>query len=91
MIKILMPAVSPTMVSGRLVKWCVRVGDTLRASMIIADVETDIAVIEYEYTGEDGVLGKILLAEGGSAPSNDVIAVVLEAGEDRSVLAALPD
>jgi pyruvate dehydrogenase E2 component (dihydrolipoamide acetyltransferase) len=79
--RITMPALSPTMTEGTLSKWRKKEGDIIKSGDIIADIETDKAIIEYEYT-EDGVLGKILIQEGTSGIKvNDVIGVLLEEGE----------
>ena len=46
--KILMPALSPTMEKGKIVKWYVGVGDRVAAGDVIVDIETDKAVMEVE-------------------------------------------
>ncbi|MGB3021478.1 MAG: biotin/lipoyl-containing protein, partial [Methyloceanibacter sp.] len=60
--EILMPALSPTMEEGTLVKWHVREGDEIRAGDVIAEIETDKATMEVE-ASDDGQLDKILVAE----------------------------
>ena len=88
MITITMPALSPTMEEGKLAKWLVREGDAVSAGDIIAEIETDKAVMEYESI-DDGVVGKLLVAEGQEAIKiNAPIAVLLEAGEDKASLAS---
>ena len=47
-IKILMPALSPTMTEGNLSKWLVKVGDEVKAGDVIAEIETDKATMELE-------------------------------------------
>jgi pyruvate/2-oxoglutarate dehydrogenase complex dihydrolipoamide acyltransferase (E2) component len=47
-IDITMPALSPTMESGTLAKWLVKVGDTVRPGDLVAEIETDKAVVEIE-------------------------------------------
>ena len=82
--EILMPALSPTMEEGKLVKWLVREGDTVRAGDVIAEIETDKATMEVE-AAEDGKLGKILVAEGTEhVKVNRPIALLLVDGEDGS-------
>ena len=77
-----MPALSPTMEEGKLVKWLVREGDRVRAGDVIAEIETDKATMEVE-AAEDGKLGKILVAEGSEhVPVNQPIALLLTDGED---------
>jgi pyruvate dehydrogenase E1 component subunit beta len=83
-INILMPALSPTMEEGTLAKWLVKEGDTVSSGDIIAEIETDKATMEFEAVDE-GVIGKLLIAEGSEAvPVNTPIAVLLEDGEDAS-------
>ncbi|HHK74688.1 MAG TPA: pyruvate dehydrogenase complex dihydrolipoamide acetyltransferase, partial [Rhizobiales bacterium] len=83
-INITMPALSPTMTEGNLVKWHKEEGDSVEAGDVIAEIETDKATMEVEAVDE-GILGKILVAEGTeNVPVNDVIAVLVEEGEDAS-------
>ncbi len=78
---ILMPALSPTMEEGVLAKWNVKEGDTVSSGDIIAEIETDKATMEVEAVDE-GVVGKILVAEGSEGVKvNALIAVLLEEGE----------
>ena len=85
-IDILMPALSPTMTEGKLAKWHVAEGDTVAAGDVLAEIETDKATMEVEAVDE-GVLAKILIPEGTeNVPVNDIIAVLLEEGEDESAL-----
>ena len=79
--EILMPALSPTMEEGTLAKWLVKEGDTVKSGDILAEIETDKATMEFEAVDE-GVIGKILIAEGTSGVKvNAAIAVLLEDGE----------
>ena len=76
-----MPALSPTMEEGKLVKWHVREGDAVRAGDVIAEIETDKATMEVEAV-DDGQIGKILVAEGTEhVPVNKPIALLLTDGE----------
>ena len=82
--EILMPALSPTMEEGTLAKWLVKEGDTIESGMIIAEIETDKATMEFEAVDE-GTMGKILVEEGTEGVKvNTAIAVLLEEGEDAS-------
>ena len=86
-ITILMPALSPTMTEGNLARWLKNEGDSVAPGDVIAEIETDKATMEVESVDE-GVLGKILVAEGAEEiPVNTPIAVILEEGEDNSALA----
>ena len=83
-IKILMPALSPTMEEGTLAKWMVKEGDTVKSGDIIAEIETDKATMEFEVVDE-GIIGKILVSEGTeNIAVNTAIAILLEDGENLS-------
>src|SRR5690606_11333149 len=62
MTDILMPALSPTMEEGVLSKWHVKVGDTVKAGDVIAEIETDKATMEVEAVDE-GEVTDILVGE----------------------------
>jgi pyruvate dehydrogenase E1 component beta subunit len=80
-IEILMPALSPTMEEGTLAKWLVKEGDKVSSGDILAEIETDKATMEFEAVDE-GVIGKILIAEGTEGVKvNTAIAVLVEEGE----------
>ena len=82
--EILMPALSPTMEEGTLAKWLVKEGDTVTSGMILAEIETDKATMEFEAVDE-GTIGKLLVAEGTSGVKvNTAIALLLAEGEDAS-------
>ncbi|MEE2981196.1 MAG: pyruvate dehydrogenase complex dihydrolipoamide acetyltransferase [Pseudomonadota bacterium] len=88
-IQVLMPALSPTMTEGNLAKWHKQEGDAVASGDIIAEIETDKATMEIE-ADEEGVLGRILVAEGSEGVAvNTAIAVMLEEGEDPSALDAV--
>jgi pyruvate dehydrogenase E2 component (dihydrolipoamide acetyltransferase) len=85
-IKILMPALSPTMTEGNLAKWHKQAGDSVAAGELLAEIETDKATMEIEAV-EEGRIGKILIAEGTQNVSvGSVIALLLEEGEDNDSL-----
>ena len=80
--EILMPALSPTMTEGNLVKWLVGQGDKVAPGDVIAEIETDKATMEVEAVDE-GVVGRIVVPEGSEGVAvNAVIAVLVEEGED---------
>ncbi len=86
--EILMPALSPTMTEGKLARWLKKEGEAIRAGDVIAEIETDKATMEVEAVDE-GVLGKILVAEGSEGVAvNTPIAVLAAEGEDVSAAAA---
>jgi pyruvate dehydrogenase E1 component beta subunit len=85
-IKVLMPALSPTMEKGNLAKWVKGEGERIKAGDIIAEIETDKATMEVEATDE-GTLGKILIPEGTQDVAvNTPIAMILADGEDKAAL-----
>ncbi|HZP09981.1 pyruvate dehydrogenase complex E1 component subunit beta [Methyloceanibacter sp.] len=86
--EILMPALSPTMEEGTLVKWHVGEGDPVRAGDVIAEIETDKATMEVEAVDE-GRIGKLLVPEGTEhVKVNQPIALLLVDGEERPLAAA---
>ncbi len=87
-INILMPALSPTMEEGNLAKWMVKEGDSVESGDILCEIETDKATMEFEAVDE-GVIGKILIAEGSEGVKvNTQIAVLLEEGESADAAPA---
>jgi len=87
--EILMPALSPTMEEGTLAKWLVKEGDSVASGDIMAEIETDKATMEFEAVDE-GVIGKILVAEGTAGVAvNTAIAVLLEDGESADDIGAV--
>ena len=89
-IEILMPALSPTMEDGTLAKWLVKEGDTVSSGDLIAEIETDKATMEFEAVDE-GVVGKILVAEGSEGVLvNTPIMVLLEDGESADDISSTP-
>jgi pyruvate dehydrogenase E2 component (dihydrolipoamide acetyltransferase) len=83
--KVLMIALSPTMETGTIVKWHKQEGDEVISGDVLCEVETDKATMEYESVNE-GILLKIILAEGREAQVEEPIAVIGEKGEDISGL-----
>ncbi len=88
--EILMPALSPTMEEGTLAKWLVKEGDEVSSGDLLAEIETDKATMEFEAV-DDGVIGKILVAEGTEGVAvNTPIAVLLGDGESADDIGAAP-
>jgi pyruvate dehydrogenase E2 component (dihydrolipoamide acetyltransferase) len=87
---ILMPALSPTMTEGNLARWLKQEGERIKAGDVIAEIETDKATMEVEAVDE-GILGRILVPAGTQGVKvNDVIAVLVEAGEAVPAAGAAP-
>jgi len=76
-IEILMPALSPTMTEGNLVKWLKHEGDEVHSGDVLAEIETDKATMEVEAV-DDGRIGKLLVPEGAQGVKvNQPIALLL--------------
>jgi pyruvate dehydrogenase E2 component (dihydrolipoamide acetyltransferase) len=89
-----MPALSPTMEEGKLSRWLVKEGDTVKSGTLLAEIETDKATMEFEAVDE-GTIGKILVPEGSEGVKvNAPIAVLLDEGEkmgEVNIPAAMDD
>ena len=79
---ITMPALSDTMSNGRLVKWTKKPGDAIKKGDVIAEIETDKAVMDVE-AFEDGYLSGPLTAEGTEVPVGEVIGYIADRREGR--------
>lgn len=80
-VKILMPALSPTMTEGTLAKWLMKEGDEVSSGDVMAEIETDKATMEFEAVDE-GVIAKILVPDGTEGVAvNTPIAILAEEGE----------
>jgi len=84
--KVFMEALSPTMEEGRLVKWLKNEGDAVKSGDVLAEVETDKAVMELAARGE-GLLRKRLVNEGEAVPVGALVGVIAAKDEDISALA----
>ena len=90
-IELKMPALSPTMEQGTLAKWLKSEGDAIEPGDIIAEIETDKATMEFEAIDE-GVLSKILVAEGTEDVAVGTVIAHLEGeGEESSAPAPSPE
>ncbi len=82
---ITMPRLSDTMTEGKVAKWHKKVGDTVNEGDILAEIETDKAVQDFE-SEIKGTLLYIGVEEGNGAPVDSVLAIIGEQGEDISAL-----
>ena len=88
--QILMPALSPTMEEGKLAKWLIKEGDTVKSGMVIAEIETDKATMEVEAIDE-GKVGAILVPAGTEhVKVNTPIATILVDGEVAGAAPLVP-
>jgi len=79
-IAIKMPKLSPTMETGILSVWLVEVGKKVKAGDVIAEIETDKAIMEVEAL-EDGEIAYLADVEKKETPVNCVIGYIIQAGQ----------
>ena len=83
-IDILMPALSPTMELGTLAKWFVKKGDMVKPGDLLAEIETDKAIMEFEAV-EEGKILQLLVEEGQKdIPVNSIIAKIQSEGSNNT-------
>uniref|UniRef100_A0A8C5MRZ1 Dihydrolipoamide acetyltransferase component of pyruvate dehydrogenase complex n=1 Tax=Leptobrachium leishanense TaxID=445787 RepID=A0A8C5MRZ1_9ANUR len=81
-VQVLMPALSPTMEEGNIVKWLKNEGDAVNAGDALCEIETDKAVVTME-SSDDGILAKIMVEEGSkNIRLGSLIALMVEEGQD---------
>lgn len=83
--QVMMPKLSPTMEEGQLSRWLKKEGDKVSMGEPLAEIDTDKATMEMQAL-TNGVLRKILIQEGESAPLGQLIAIIGEPDEDISSL-----
>ncbi len=79
--RVVMPKLTDTMEEGVVLKWKRAEGDKVSAGDVLAEIETDKAVMDLEAFAS-GVLRKLLVKEGETVPSGALIAVIGEPDED---------
>src|SRR4026209_2511680 len=88
--QVIMPKLSPTMEEGQLSRWLKKEGDKVSMGEPLAEIDTDKATMEMQALG-NGVLRKIIVNEGQSAPLGQTIAVIGDPDEDiASLLSEAP-
>ena len=80
-----MPRLSDTMTEGKVAKWHKNIGDKVKEGDVLAEIETDKAVQDFE-SEFDGVLLYIGVAEGNPAAVDSILAIIGKEGEDISQL-----
>lgn len=85
--KVYMEALSPTMEEGRIVKWLKQEDESVKDGDVLAEVETDKAIMELQARGE-GTLRKVFAAEGDTVEVGMVIGVIAAADEDIAEILA---
>jgi pyruvate dehydrogenase E2 component (dihydrolipoyllysine-residue acetyltransferase) len=83
--EVVMPKLSPTMEEGQVARWLKKEGDSVSMGEPLAEIDTDKATMEMQAL-TNGVLRKILIGEGGSAPLGQPIAIIAGPDEDISSL-----
>lgn len=78
-----MPKLSDTMAEGTVVKWRKAIGDTVEMGDVVAEVETDKAVMELEAFGE-GTLSEVYVPEGGKARIGERLALLTAGDESKA-------
>jgi pyruvate dehydrogenase E2 component (dihydrolipoamide acetyltransferase) len=81
--KVVMEALSPTMEEGRLVEWKKQEGDPVAVGDVLAEIETDKAVMEL-VARIGGTMLKHIVEAGATVPVSEPVAVIGEPGEDIS-------
>lgn len=84
---ITMPRLSDTMTEGKVAKWHKNIGDTVKEGDLLAEIETDKAVQDFE-SEFNGILLKQGVEEGGAAPVDTVLAIIGPEGTDVSAVGA---
>ncbi|MFM7769275.1 MAG: biotin/lipoyl-containing protein, partial [Bacteroidota bacterium] len=79
--ELVMPRLSDTMERGTIARWLKREGDAFTSGEVLAEIETDKALMELN-AYDDGVLLRILVPDGGEADLGAPIAIVGQAGEE---------
>jgi pyruvate dehydrogenase E2 component (dihydrolipoamide acetyltransferase) len=78
---ILMPALSPTMTEGKLARWLKKPGDAIAPGDVIAEIETDKAMMEVEAIDE-GTLGEIKVPEGTEGVAVNTVIATMSGGDE---------
>ena len=86
-ISVKMGAISPTMTSGHVVEWKVKVGDQVKEGDTIADVQTDKAVMPLE-SFDEGTVARLVVAVGEEIPVGQDVLILAGKGEDAKAVAA---
>jgi pyruvate dehydrogenase E2 component (dihydrolipoamide acetyltransferase) len=81
MYEVVMPRLSDSMEEGKIIKWRVKEGDAVREGQVLAEIESDKAVMELECF-HDGRLAQILQGDGAEVAVGQVIATIAGAGEE---------
>jgi len=79
--RVVMPKLTDTMEEGVVLKWKKQEGDPVGSGEVLAEIETDKAVMDLE-SFASGILRRVLVNEGDTVKAGALIAVVAEPDED---------
>ena len=79
--EVVMPSMGADMTEGAIARWIKTEGDEISRGDILAEVETDKAVVEMEAYG-NGILRQVIIGEGVTVPVGQVIAIIADADEE---------
>jgi pyruvate dehydrogenase E2 component (dihydrolipoamide acetyltransferase) len=86
-IEIKMPALSPTMLEGILEKWLVKEGDSVKPGDILAEIQTDKVIVEFEAV-DSGTIGQLIVAAGAEGVKvGTTLALLIEESEAAGAVA----
>ena len=77
--EIVMPQLSDSMNEGKLISWKVKEGDSVKSGDVIAEVESDKAIMEVQ-TFRDGIVKELKIKDGDSASIGSIIAIIEDNG-----------
>ena len=86
-IEVTMPKLSPTMETGVIAQWLVKVGDQVKEGDVLADIETDKATMQMK-SYDDGVIVHLDHAAGDEVALGQRVMVLAKKGEDPKQVAA---
>ena len=86
-IEVPMGAISPTMSSGQIVEWRVKVGDKVKEGDTLADIQTDKAVMPLE-SFDEGIVAVLCAQVGEDVNVGDPVLILAAKGEDAQAIAA---
>jgi pyruvate dehydrogenase E2 component (dihydrolipoamide acetyltransferase) len=89
MYEVVMPRLSDSMEEGKIIKWKVKAGDAVREGDVLAEIESDKAVMELECF-RDGRIAQIVQGDGAEVAVGQVIATIAGTGEEVAVPASVP-
>ena len=84
-----MPALSPTMTEGKLARWLKKPGDAITPGDVIAEIETDKAMMEVEAIDE-GILREIKVPEGTEGVAVNSVIGTMTGGDEQAKKAPVP-